>query len=73
MGYNLLVSLALPNMFHIDNGDFHVANSAQLQHREGYRNCTCHDGLRLAVQNRLLHFDRFARDQVGTSVALWLA
>ena len=31
------VSLALPNLFHITHVDFHVANLAQLQYREGFR------------------------------------
>ena len=42
------VSSALPNMFHISSCDFYVANLAQLQYREGFRICTCHDGIRLA-------------------------
>ena len=37
LGYKELVSLALPNLFHITHVDFHVANLAQLQYREGFR------------------------------------
>ena len=48
--YIYIVSLALPNMFHISSCDFYVANLAQLQYREGFRICTCHDGIRLADQ-----------------------
>ena len=62
------VSLALPNLFHITHVDFHVANLAQLQYREGFR-MHLPWWLTPSSPKRIAAFDRFARDHFLWNVA----